>query len=311
MTYKVASLCSGYGGLELGLQLAGIKAELLWVAETNKAASKVLDARFNVPNLGDITQIDNPIGVDIVTAGFPCQPVSWAGKHEGTKDERWLINDVVELATRADAQWIFLENVRGLLAPSKSEAFGQVVDALSSNGYDARWSCVRADQSVGACHRRDRWFCVAYSSGKRHGSRQDIGLVGELGSKSEAQEWEPGSAWQKLVDRIKETENTTDSLCERLERQGEEHELQERSREINFTWGDYGSAIERWEQVMGRKAPYPTDGDKVDPCFVEWMMGLPKGWVTDVDLSYREKMQLLGNGVVPLQAGFAYRKLLI
>ena len=267
---KVGALCAGYGGLELGLQLAGFETELMWVAETDPGASKVLDKRFNVPNLGDIKLIENPVKVDVITAGFPCQPVSTAGAGAGVNDERWLIDDVVRVATAADAQWVFLENVRGLLAPSKSEAFGQVLDALSNAGYDAKWSCVRADRSVGACHRRDRWFCVAYTKSGNERWKEQQTLAQTVGQTSEL-----GKCYSSCSD-----------------------------------WGDYGAAIKRWEQVIGRKAPYPTDGNKVNPCFVEWMLGLPEGWVCDVDLSYREKMQLLGNGVVTQQAAFAYDWLL-
>ena len=54
---RVGALCAGYGGLELGLQLAGIDTDLVWVAETDKHASAVLDARFGVPNLGDLTEM--------------------------------------------------------------------------------------------------------------------------------------------------------------------------------------------------------------------------------------------------------------
>jgi DNA (cytosine-5)-methyltransferase 1 len=263
---KVGALCAGYGGLELGLQLAGLETELMWVAETDPGASKVLDKRFNVPNLGDIKLIENPVKVDAITAGFPCQPVSIAGAGAGVNDERWLIDDVVRVAAAADAQWIFLENVRGLLAPSKSEAFGQVLDALSNAGYDAKWSCVRADKSVGACHRRDRWFCIA--------------------------------------------ENTTNSVCKRLERHRREHQLSEGSGQVNFTWGDYDTAIKRWEQVIGREAPKPVRGQRMNSRFVEWMMGLPLGWVTDIGLSFPQEIQLLGNGVVPQQVAFAYDWLL-
>lgn len=71
-------------------------------------------------------------------------------------------------------------------------------------------------------------------------------------------------------------------------------------------WGPYGPAVERWAHVVGRPAPAPTVGGRLSPRFVEWMMGLPDGWVTDVpDLSRAEQLKALGNGVVPLQAAFA------
>jgi len=326
-------LCAGYGGLELGLQLAGIDTDLKWVAETDKHASAVLDARFGVPNLGDLTQIVDPPEVDVVTAGFPCQPVSHAGKGAGVHDERWLIRDVVTVARRAGAQWIFMENVRGLLSANKGEAFGQVLDALAEGGFDARWACIRADQSVGACHRRDRWFAVAHTGGERHGGRQDGGEVGLLDGRDESQARQQQRASPEPVDRGTETAAytaddrlehavahrqptpinkaaPTDADSQGLQGHGEEHQLPEAGGQEVVGWGDYGAAIQRWGHVIGRPAPAPVTDDKLSSRFVEWMMGLPDGWVTGVGLSRTQELKILGNGVVPQQAAVAYGWLL-
>lgn len=79
-------------------------------------------------------------------------------------------------------------------------------------------------------------------------------------------------------------------------------------------WGTYGAAVDRWAAVLGRPAPAPTEpgrnGDRLSPRFVEWMMGLPDGWVTDLDLSRNDMLKALGNGVVPQQAERALRVLL-
>jgi hypothetical protein len=80
-------------------------------------------------------------------------------------------------------------------------------------------------------------------------------------------------------------------------------------------WGPYELAIRRWEHATGRPAPRPTEpgrtGERLSPAFVEWMMGLPEGWVTDVPgLSRNAQLKALGNGVVPAQAAMALRILL-
>lgn len=82
-------------------------------------------------------------------------------------------------------------------------------------------------------------------------------------------------------------------------------------------WGDYAPAIARWENVLGRPAPDPTEptgrdgAHRLSPAFVEWMMGLPAGHVTDVPgLSRNAQLKALGNGVVPQQAATAIRHLL-
>lgn len=80
----------------------------------------------------------------------------------------------------------------------------------------------------------------------------------------------------------------------------------------DMNWGDYAPAIERWEAIHGY-APEPTqptgrDGkQQLSPVFVEWMMGLPPGWVTDTDTTRNEQLKALGNGVVPQQAAQAIR----
>jgi DNA (cytosine-5)-methyltransferase 1 len=83
-----------------------------------------------------------------------------------------------------------------------------------------------------------------------------------------------------------------------------------------LAWGPYGDAIRRWETVLGRPAPAPTEpGSKgqprLSPRFVEWLMGLPAGWVTDVPgLGRNEQLKALGNGVVSQQCAAALRILL-
>lgn len=72
--------------------------------------------------------------------------------------------------------------------------------------------------------------------------------------------------------------------------------------ENGVEWGKYAPAIARWERVLGRPAPAPTDHGRLSARFVEWMMGLPDGWVTGVPISRSAQLRALGNGVVPQQA---------
>lgn len=82
------------------------------------------------------------------------------------------------------------------------------------------------------------------------------------------------------------------------------------------SWGKFAPAIRRWEEVLGRPAPLPTKPDRKDggprlsSKFTEWMMGLPRGWITEVGLSRKSELFICGNGVVPQQATLALRVLL-
>ncbi|WP_414944842.1 hypothetical protein [Amycolatopsis sp. cmx-11-32] len=82
-------------------------------------------------------------------------------------------------------------------------------------------------------------------------------------------------------------------------------------------WGEYAAAVHRWETITGRRAPYPTQPGRhgrpvLAPIFVEWLMGLPPGWVTaeHLDLPRTGQLRVLGNGVMPQQAAHALAQLL-
>lgn len=81
-------------------------------------------------------------------------------------------------------------------------------------------------------------------------------------------------------------------------------------------WGRYADAIAAWQQILGRPSPAPTQPGRhgrpvLAPRWVEWLMGLPDGWVTGLDLPRTVALRLLGNGVVPHQAAAALRALLV
>jgi site-specific DNA-cytosine methylase len=87
------------------------------------------------------------------------------------------------------------------------------------------------------------------------------------------------------------------------------------AKECMTAWGPYEPAIRRWEAVIGRPAPAPTEPNakgnhRLSPKFTEWMMGTPEGWITDVPISRNEQLKACGNGVVPQQAAAALKDML-
>ena len=98
-----------------------------------------------------------PDGKPILTAGFPCQPVSVAGKRLGQEDERWLWPEVARVVRVVRPRLVLLENVPGLLV----RGMGDVLGDLAAMGYDAEWQSIPA-AAVGAPHIRERVFVVAH-----------------------------------------------------------------------------------------------------------------------------------------------------
>src|SRR5206468_2797104 len=160
---RIGSLCTGYGGLDLAVELV-LGGELVWYAETDPHARTVLAARWaGVPNLGDIRTINwgTVEPVDVLTAGFPCQDISNAGKRAGITGEHSSLWAAVADAIRAlHPPIIFVENVAALLR----RGFDRVHADLAKIGYDTRWLCLRASD-IGAAHRRDRLFLLAAPAG--------------------------------------------------------------------------------------------------------------------------------------------------
>lgn len=76
-----------------------------------------------------------------------------------------------------------------------------------------------------------------------------------------------------------------------------------------FDWAQFETAVRRWEGVLGRQAPEPLKDNKLNPAFTEWMMGLPEGWITDIEISWSQQIKACGNGVVPQQAKEALNRL--
>lgn len=97
--------------------------------------------------------------VDVISAGFPCQPFSLQGKRRASFDDKNLWPETIRIIAEVRPQWVILENVRGLLSGTHGY-FGTVLKGLAESGYNARWDCFSASE-VGAPHHRERVWIVA------------------------------------------------------------------------------------------------------------------------------------------------------
>ena len=134
------SLFAGIGGFDLGLERAGMECK--WQVEIDDYCLKVLAKHWpDVPKYGDVTKLTGKEleRVDLVCGGFPCQPVSLAGKRKGDKDERWLWDEMYRICKVVRPSWILGENVPGLLSAESGWLFGQILRDLAEGGHDVLW----------------------------------------------------------------------------------------------------------------------------------------------------------------------------
>ncbi|MCB0927092.1 MAG: DNA cytosine methyltransferase [Mycobacterium sp.] len=282
--FTLGSLCTGTGGFDLAVERTS-GAAMVWCAEVMPAAARVIEARFpGVPNFGDLNALDPQAlpRVDVISAGFPCQPVSVAGKRLGADDPRYIWPRIAAITAHLRPKALVLENVPGLL----SKGFDVVVQDLSEMGFDAEWGTVSAE-SAGAPHLRDRLFVFSWPADD-HGAGHSPGRTSGTPP--------PRPATRRRFGVLPGPGGGLDP-----------------------SWtdhaGSYSRRLREWERAT-RPAPWPVAGDgdgtaSLAPEFAEWMMGLPHGWVTDpaLGLSPTQQLRLLGNAVVPQAAELALTEL--
>lgn len=308
-------------------------AEIAWFCEYEPACRQVLERHHpDIPIHPDVRELNDPDPVDILCGGYPCQPFSKAGKRKGADDSRHLWPEFARLLRLLRPRYAVLENVAGHL----SLGFDEVLCDLAEAGFDAEWIVVRASDA-GAPHRRERLFCLAHANGERRmvGGAQEHPAVGGQPPLSEPSQrdqqaftdpcgvgWGTGPGLRSgdargdgrgLTDDNsgKATSDSDISGSQTFNRRpwgGDSRRFQPVvAGEQAVEWGAYGPAIARWERIT-RRAPRPVDDrGRLSVSFVEWMQGLPAGWVDG--LSRTHALKALGNCVVPQQAHLALEKL--
>lgn len=164
------SLCDGYGGFSLALREFGVRT--VCRVERDSYAAAILVERMEQARLDpcplwdDIETFDGAAWrgrVDWVTAGFPCPDFSSAGRRAGVDGVHWLWPEVFKIICDVGPRYVVLENVPGLV---RLGGLTRVLSDLASIGFDAEWG-VYAAQDVGAPHRRERIWIVAYTNRQR------------------------------------------------------------------------------------------------------------------------------------------------
>lgn len=262
--------------------------------------------------------------VDCIHAGFPCQDISVAGNQKGVESgtRSGLYREVLRIADVLQPPYIFLENVAGIVSGDNGGMLRTVVGDLAARGYDAVWTCLSASQ-VGANHKRDRWWLLAYPASLRVGGRSSEGC--EAGERTLLQGEPEGSAMGGEAEGrsyVGDTEHARftapevkggstsgdDSIAPRkkqaseLEGSGKQHETlaDTASSKGNEHEADRGHGESKAQELS-------RDRDGIRGECTWWQAEPDVGRVADGVPDVAHRLKALGNGQVPLQAATAFR----
>ena len=279
---KELSLFSGAGGGVLGTQLLGW--ETIGYVEYNEYCQRVIRQRIedgcldNAPIFSDVNTFISEGYADaykgmvgVISAGFPCQPFSVAGKRGAEDDPRNCWPQTLDIIRRVRPRYCLLENVGGLLS-RKHRYFETILKDLAESGYDARWKVISAAE-VGAPHKRDRLWIVAFNSNNLSMGREE----------------RPGEGVQSI---FKEPEGQeSQHICEDISR----------TRDVAHT---SSKRLEGRELPIGEEEAYAPTGSTC------WWDTEPRVGRVAHGMAHRvDRLKALGNGQVPAVVETAFRLL--
>jgi len=292
---RVLDLFSGIGGFSLGLERAGFRTVVF--CEVEPYCRAVLARHWpSVPILGDIRAVTadtvrnalreqpgqrdgpsrtgetEPRFIDLICGGFPCQDISVAGKGAGLAGERsglWV--EFARLIGELRPRYAIVENVSALCF----RGLGAVLGDLAAVGYDAEWHCIPAAY-VGAPHRRDRIWIVAYAS-------RNVRT-------------EPATRWPERERTGKSSESMANTECQGLERQrGEARQPRQPQPWHDGSQGADADGSNGQAVSFGRKNSW----QRCAPSFHWWESEPNVGRVAHGVSSRVDRLRALGNAVVP------------
>ena len=268
------ALFAGAGGGILGGKLLGWQT--VCAVECDPYAASVLAARQNdgslepFPIWDDVRTFDGGPWrgiVDVISGGFPCQDISFAGKGEGIDGERsGLWSEMARVVGEVRPRYVFVENSPAIIR----RGLTRVVSDLATLGYDSRWRCLSAVE-LGAPHRRNRFWLLATDTNReplRDDKQRDTGGRNHLQDSRDAKPPHDGSQ-EHLANH-----------------HGQGQLQQSRTPQESLRWSGYGS-----EQSRRR---------------VWWAAEPSVGRVADGVAHRMDRLKCLGNGQVPAVAARAW-----
>lgn len=328
---RTISMCHGYGGIELGLEMAGESISHIAICEIEAFAVDLMVQKMEAglidpaPIWTDLKTMPMECfrsRVDLLVAGYPCQPFSSAGARRGTDDPRHLWPYVINWVRVVRPTRCFFENVEGHITLGLST----VLSDLEEAGYQTAWGIFSASE-VGAPHQRKRVFILADStgSGLERTTRESLqrGINGPPCSSEYELADSNGELWGQQTERRiddSKTGSTGEAMAD-TDSRGSWEDLMPRelrtdrtkqsSRDCRCSRQTEGLEIQKWPSRPGEpqhdwEPPRTIDG-KLNADWVESLQGLPVGWTGTGNRI--DRLRLLGNGVVPQTAALAWKTL--
>ena len=344
---SVGSLFTGCMGLDLGLESTG-EFRVAWTCENDTACRRIIaERRPELPLYADVRDLlaIDPEPVDVLAGGFPCQDLSQAGRRQGLEGDRSGLWHAMGDAVRVfRPRLVLVENVAGLAHRGQ----GRVLYDLAESGYVGRWLRLRSSDvgaphlrerlfifavsDADDAGRREHGGPVAASTeyaAAEHGRRAAPDAGGERLDRPGGADPEGATAALGLGNgraraarprtptpdadggrresgRVEEPVGLVGAYRREFDGRGPVREFDDGAA---VEWGEYEPAVRRWERELGRRAPRPADDmGRLEPEFVEWMLGFPHEWTVGERRSSR--LRMLGNSV-QVQVGAVAGRLLL
>ena len=318
---KMIDLFSGGGMFSYAAEKLVGGYETIQFCEIDPYCQKVLKKHWpTVPIHDDIkTYKPKPNSASVIVGGFPCTDISTAGKGLGiTKETRsGLFYELMRVVCLVRPKYVIMENVAAIL----NNGLGIVLGELCKAGYDAEWSTFRASDYVDAVHHRDRWFCIAINrdftdtDSLRYRGR-DIerrSMQERQFLQREQKGGKMGSEIERCSDNIANTYSNGSSFAEKFSVNGkDDSEIQKREKKIikSERGGESTNS-----GVVQQTTRWRNTNFKLDSNWRKWgvkptICGAYDGTTSGLHANRKERLKLLGNGLIPQCASIPLQRVL-